>query len=135
MQFAGRLVGNAQLRTTNSGKQVTGFGIAINRNYTAQDGTKVQQTTYFNCALWNRPNITEHLTKGMLVEVTGFPTVRTYTTDSGEARATIDFLVDTLDFLGGSKSNASGNNDDTTPVTEATEEDLVPVISDDDLPF
>lgn len=105
MQVAGRVVDDAQLRTTKSGQQVTGFTVAINRNYKAKDGTRVQQTTYFDCSYWNRPNITPHLTKGKLVNVTGFPSPRAYVTKEGEARGIIDFNVDQLDFLGGGSSD------------------------------
>lgn len=138
MQFAGRLVDNAQLRSTNSGQQVTGFTAALNQNYKANDGTKAQKTTYINCSIWNRPNITPHLTKGLLVQITGFPSVRSYTRKSGEHRGAIDFRVDSLDFLGGSNSKASnGNTDNTVPQAAASPvANAAPgVADDDDLPF
>lgn len=137
MQFAGRLVDDAQLRTTTSGKQVTGFTVAVNENYKAQDGSKVQKTTYIDCAYWNRPNITQHLTKGLLVELTGFPSARAYTTKEGEARGAIDFRVDRLDFLGGSKLNVSSSNiSNAAPQAAAPVANAVAgVADDDDLPF
>lgn len=138
MQIAGRLVDNAQLRSTNSGQQVTGFTVALNENFKAKDGSKVQKTTYIDCAYWNRPNITPHLTKGLLVQLTGFPSVRSYTTKSGEHRGAIDFRVDTLDFLGGSNSKASnGNTGNAVPQAAAAPvANAVPgVADDDDLPF
>lgn len=137
MQFAGRLVDNAQLRTTNSGKQVTGFSVALNENYKDKNGSKMQKTTYVDCSYWNRPNITPHLTKGLLVEVTGFPSARVYTTKSGESRAVIDFRVDRLDFLGRAKSNTvdDSKNQKSSSVNSESFETTVPTISDDDLPF
>ncbi|MCT1526060.1 single-stranded DNA-binding protein [Sphingobacterium lactis] len=137
MQFAGRLVDNAQLRTTTTGQQVTGFTVALNENFKAKDGSKVQKTTYIDCAYWNRPNITPHLTKGLLVQLTGFPSVRSYTTTSGEARGAIDFRVETLDFLGGSNSKASnGNSSNATPKAAANVANAASMVSDDDdLPF
>ncbi|WP_286851101.1 MULTISPECIES: single-stranded DNA-binding protein, partial [Sphingobacterium] len=108
----------------------------LNENYRNHDGSKVQKTTYIDCAYWNRPKITEHLTKGLLVEVTGFPSARTYQTKSGEHRGAIDFRVDRLDFLGKSKSNTSdSNNINAVPTANSPVEDLVPSVSDDDLPF
>lgn len=135
MQFAGTLVDNAQVRTTNSGKQVTGFTVALNENYKAQDGSKVQKTTYIDCAYWNRPNLAQYLIKGMSVQITGFPTAKAYQAKSGEYRGAIDFRVDRLDFLGESKTNASEATDNTDTVVSTTVPDLVPSISDDDLPF
>lgn len=141
MQFAGRLVDNAQLRKTESGHQVTGFTVALNENYKAKDGSKVQKTTYIDCNYWNRPNITPYLTKGLLVEITGFPSARAYTTKQGEARGAIDFRVDRLDFLGGPSQNGVNRNS-TAPVSEQPKGSVVPSLdtigsggSDGDLPF
>lgn len=126
MQLAGRLVGDAQLRETKSGQRVTAFTVALNDSFKKKDGTKVQNTTFVDCAVWNRPNLTDYLVKGLLVELIGFPSPRAYNGKDGEPQARIDFRVDRLNFLGGgqNKKVTAKSSGDQTPGSKDKEDDL-----------
>lgn len=125
MQLAGKLVGNAKLRETQTGQKVTAFTVAMNDQFKKKDGTKVKKTTYIDCSIWNRAAITEFLTKGLVVSIVGFPTSRAYTTNEGDLRSQIEIRVDKLTFLANPYSKDEVKP---TPVEQAQD-------TEDDLPF
>ena len=46
----GRLTRDVELKSTQSGKSVATFSVAVDRAYKAADGSK--QTDFFNCTAW-----------------------------------------------------------------------------------
>lgn len=95
MEITGRLVADAIVRNTNNGKQVTGFRLAINRNYLSK-GEKVQDTTYVDCAYWRTTAIAPYLTKGMVVQLYGYVNASAWVDRNGELRAGLNFHVNEL---------------------------------------
>jgi len=109
MEITGRLVADATIRTTNENKELTGFRVAINRTY-QQDGERKQQTTFIDCAYWRGTNIAPYLTKGLLVQLSGWMYAKAWVSRDAEAMAGLHFNADQITFLGASaQKDASGN--------------------------
>lgn len=95
----GNLTRDPDSRTTQSGKQVCTFTVAVNRRQTAQAGQ--QDTDYFRVNVWGElaNNCAKYLVKGKKVSVTGRISVSTYTTQNGETRASMDVYAEEVEFL------------------------------------
>ncbi|MCM8816601.1 MAG: single-stranded DNA-binding protein, partial [Candidatus Omnitrophica bacterium] len=50
----GRLTRDPELRYTPSGSAVASFRLAINREYTAKDGSKKEQPCFINLVVWGK---------------------------------------------------------------------------------
>lgn len=84
--FGGRLTRDPELRTTQSGKAVANFSIAINEGK--------DKVTFLNCAAWETlaDVISKYCRKGDLVSGTGKIEIRKYEKD-GENRTSTEILV------------------------------------------
>ena len=115
----GNLTRPPELRTTQSGKNVCTFSVAVNgRN---------DKTDYFRVTAWDKlgDNCHKFLDKGRKVAVIGSVSLNTYTANNGENRASIEVLASEIEFLSpktGDQSNApqTANNG----YTEISDEDL-----------
>jgi len=65
----GNLTRDPELRYIPSGTAVTDLGLALNRNWTGQDGQKHEEVTFVDVTLWGRQAelASEYLTKGRQV--------------------------------------------------------------------
>lgn len=106
MEITGRLVADATVRAVNADKNVTGFRVAINRNYKSQ-GEQKQETAYVECTYWRGDGIAPYLTKGMLVQLSGFMTAEPWVSRDGEAQASLKFRTDEINML--TKSGKTGD--------------------------
>jgi single-strand DNA-binding protein len=94
----GNLTADPELRFTASGAAVVGFTVAstpsrFNRETNSwEDGDAL----FMRCSAWRQmaEHITESLTKGMRVIVTGRLQQRSYETREGEKRTTVELQVD-----------------------------------------
>lgn len=107
MELTGRLVADATVRAVNADKNVTGFTIAINRNFKSK-GEQKQETAFVDCTYWRGEGIAPYLTKGMLVHLSGFMTAQPWVSKDGEPMASLKFRTDEIDML--TKSANSGKN-------------------------
>ena len=94
----------------NGGQAVTNFNVATNRQYTASNGEKVKETTWFRVSAWGRQAETcnQYLRTGSQVMVegrlnpdreTGSP--RTYQRSDGTWGASFELTADRVVFLSG----------------------------------
>ncbi|OCX54857.1 hypothetical protein BEL04_08205 [Mucilaginibacter sp. PPCGB 2223] len=115
MEITGRLVADATVRAVNADKNVTGFRVAVNRNYRSQ-GEQKQETAYVECTYWRGDGIAPYLIKGMVVQLKGFMTAEPWISRDGEAMASLKFRTDEINMLtssakkGNRKPTQSGNN-------------------------
>ncbi len=107
MEITGRLVANATVRAVNADKKVTGFRVAVNRNYKSQ-GEQKQETAYIDCTYWRGEGIAPYLTKGMVVHLSGFMTAEPWISGDGEAMASLKFRTDEINMLTRSAKNDTG---------------------------
>ncbi|MBB5395141.1 single-stranded DNA-binding protein [Mucilaginibacter sp. AK015] len=101
MELTGRLVADATVRAVNAEKNVTGFRVAVNRNYKSQ-GEQKQETAFVDCTYWRTDAIAPYLTKGMLVQLHGFMTAEPWVSRDGEPMASLKFRTDEINMLTGS---------------------------------
>lgn len=96
--IVGNLTGDPELRTTQDGKSVCTFTIAVNRKRKI-DGKP--DADFFRVSAWNQmgENCAKYLAKGKKASVVGTVSVRTYETQSGEHRASLEVLADEVEFL------------------------------------
>ena len=106
----GNLVRDPETITTQDGKTVCNFTIAVNRRQ--RNGQGQQEADFFHVAVWGAmaDPCQKYLAKGRKVAVTGPVSVRTYTAQDGAARANLEVLAQDVEFLS-PKSEADENGD------------------------
>ena len=110
--LTGNLGKDAEIKTTPTGKTIIKFSLAVKTGY--RDNERL---TWYNCDYWtDHTNIAEYLKKGALIGVTGEPSLREYSTDSGK-RQSLDVRVKDVILLGSKpNSNETSASDDTEVV-------------------
>jgi single-strand DNA-binding protein len=95
---AGNLTADPELRFTTAGGPVARFTVASTSR--VQDNSSGEwrdgDTLFLRCTVWRRTaeNVVESLRKGNRVVVTGRLQQRTYETDDGQRRSTIELVAD-----------------------------------------
>jgi single-strand DNA-binding protein len=128
----GNLTRDPELTETASGVPVCHFAIAVNRNYSSQDGER--QTDFFNCTAWRTTaeTIARYTKKGKKVAVTGSIQMRNYEDKQGVKRTAVDIIVQDVEFL----SPKDNETLDEVPTRSAkTKPSLQAMDGDDDIPF
>lgn len=95
----GRLTEDCDLRYTPSGKAVGNFTIAVNRDFTNQQGDR--EADFINCVVWGKPAETfaNYTRKGSLVSVAGRLQSRNYENQQGQKVFVTEVVVEHFDFL------------------------------------
>lgn len=78
MLFTGRLTANAEVKAVKGKKQVINFTVALNERWKNKAGDKIEKTAFVECAYWRNPAIGEYLTKGTVVEISGWVDAEVY---------------------------------------------------------
>jgi len=101
----GNLTRDPELRYIPSGTAVTNFDIAVNRVYTAQSGEKKEETSFVRIVVWaKRAEVcAEYLAKGSPVFVEGRLRSRSWETQDGQKRSTIEVIANNVQFLRGAQ--------------------------------
>lgn len=133
MQITGRVTADAEVRTTNSGKKVVGFNVALNRTYVSK-GERKTETKFFECSYWRSEGIAAYLKKGTLVELSGDVDARAFVTRNGEAACALTLRVDNIVLHGSSKEMHSVKQE-IQPVRLEQDVQSVDTIPVPDLPF
>jgi single-strand DNA-binding protein len=100
----GRLTRDPELRHTGSGKAVTNFALACERDF-AEGGEKA--TDFIECVAWRNTAefASKYFSKGKMAVVKGRLQIRTYTDKDGNKRTAAEVVVESLYFCG-DKSNS-----------------------------
>lgn len=132
LTIIGRLTRDPEMRSTQTGKDVCNFTVAVNRRQKKADGTT--DADFFRVAAWNKlaESCQQYLGKGKLVCVTGVVSVSTYQTQDGQTRAQMEVMAEDVEFL--TPKGESGAAPQEQPVAQSPMAAAVPVVSDD-LPF
>jgi single-strand DNA-binding protein len=122
--IVGNLGKDPEMRYTPSGQAVTSFNVASSRQYTREDGTRVDETVWFRVSAWGKQVETcnTYLHKGnrVLVEgrltpdpATGGPHV--WESNGGQTGASYEVSASTVRFLSpkaeGEPVEASGGDE------------------------
>jgi single-strand DNA-binding protein len=106
----GNLTRDPELRYVPSGTAVATFTIAINRVYTSQAGEKKEEVSFIRLVVWGRRAEVcgEYLSKGSPVFVEGRLQSRSWESQDGQKRSTIEVIADNVQFLRGGAADKSG---------------------------
>lgn len=101
----GRLVRDPELRRTDSGKAVTSFSVACDRDFkNSQTGEK--EVDFLDCVAWGSTaeTVERYFRKGQMAMVTGRLQIRQYTDKNGQKRRYAEILVSSVYFCGSKES-------------------------------
>lgn len=113
MVLIGRLTKDAVVSTLKDGRQVVNFTLAVNDGYKPKGSGEWQNlSTFYNCAYWISPKVTDRLKKGNLVEIVGRAFVSAYKDMEGEAKATLHAHVDSIKVHQQMKAGTSMPNEE-----------------------
>lgn len=106
----GRLTKDPELRfAAGSGNAVCRFTLAVNRPF------KRDEADFINCVAFGKTaeTITQYLTKGREMAISGNIRTGSYDAQDGSKRYTTDVAVDSFEFIGSGNGNgAARNNND-----------------------
>jgi single-strand DNA-binding protein len=140
----GNLTRDPEVRYTPKGSAVTDLGIAVNRQYTLENGEKREEVTFVDVTFWGRTAEVagEYLKKGRPIFIEGRLQLDTWDDkQSGQKRSKLKVIGETMQMLGGPRSGGSSpdNGDEgagRTGKPSAPPKSTVPAGPDDDeIPF
>ena len=117
--LTGRLTADPELKTTTSGKAVTSFCIAVDRDKEHSD--------FINIVAWEKTAefITKYFTKGRKIEITGSLQSRKYEDKNGNNRVAYEVFCQRAGFAESKREEKKDEPDDVSKTID----------SDEDLPF
>ena len=97
--LVGRLTKDPELRFTSSNIAVVTFTLAVNRNFTSQDGKS--EADFIQCVAWRKTaeNVGKYVRKGSLVGVDGRIQTRNYEAKDGTRRYITEVVAENVRFL------------------------------------
>ncbi|CAN5810465.1 hypothetical protein BH18ACT11_BH18ACT11_07640 [soil metagenome] len=103
--LAGNLTRDPELRFTQSGTPVCGFGLAVNRVFSKND-----EVDFFDISAWRDlgERVANYKKKGDPVLVEGRLQYRTWESQDGSKRSAVDVVADNVQFLGGRGDSEDG---------------------------
>lgn len=106
--LVGRLTRDPELRTTQTGKNVCDFSIAVQKRIKPQDGSP--DADFFRVSAWGQTAdyVATYLTKGRLVGVDGRLQSRKYQANDGQNREVVEIVADNVQGLDRPKDDAGG---------------------------
>ena len=104
----GRLTRDPECRRTGSGTPVTSFTVAVDRDFSSQDGQK--ETDFIDCVAWRSTAefVHNYFSKGRMIVVSGRLQIRTWKDKDGNNRRTAEVVADNCYF--GDSNKDSGNS-------------------------
>ena len=113
----GRLTRDPEVKTIPSGQTVTNIGVATNRVWTDNNGTKQERVEYHNIVLWGKLGeiAGQYLTKGKQVYVEGRLETRDWTGQDGVKKYRTEIIGNNLIMLGGGSKNSAPSGDNVPP--------------------
>ncbi|MAB75047.1 MAG: single-stranded DNA-binding protein [Verrucomicrobiales bacterium] len=104
VQLMGNITRDPEVRYTPKGTAVTDIGLAINRNYSTDDGDRREETTFVDITFWGRQAevIGEYMKKGRPLYVEGRLQLDQWEDkNTGQQRSRLKVIGDNFQFLGG----------------------------------
>lgn len=132
----GRLTQDPELRYTSNNTPVATFTLAVNRNYTNEDGER--EADFINVAVWKKAaeSVKNYLGKGRQAAVNGRIQTRSYEDENGNKRYITEVIAEGVEFLDSKKESSENTNavaeEQSNPFAEFGSSIE---ISNDELPF
>lgn len=104
----GRLTADPELRYTQTGLAVSDLRLAVNRAYTAADGSRKEEVCFLDVTVWKRTAETcaEYLHKGSPVFIEGRLQMDAWETPDGQKRSKLRVTATNVQFLEGGRGKA-----------------------------
>lgn len=139
--LVGRLTKDPDLRYTANGTGVATFTLAVNRNFTNQDGNR--EADFINCVIWRKSaeTLANYAHKGTLLGVTGRVQTRNYDNQQGQRVYVTEVVADSFQLLESRSNNEKRHDDKQQQNTNTNNSATDPFngssidIGDDDMPF
>jgi len=132
----GNLGRDPELRYTQSGQPVATFSLATSENWTDKtSGEKVEKTEWHRVVVWGRTAelCSQYLAKGRTAYIEGRLQTRDWEDKEGQKRSTTEINAQTVQFLGGPRSQSAGGQPADGP--SESREMGAPPAAGDDVPF
>jgi single-strand DNA-binding protein len=125
--IVGNLTADPELKFTNSGQAQTRFSVAVNRKF-----KETETTSFFNVTAWGSlaENLANSVRKGTRVIVEGRLEQRSWETDKGEKRSTVEISANSVgadlrfNIVNVQNGISGGQNAGRAPAPKAEFEDL-----------
>ena len=95
--IVGNVTRDPEIRFVSSGQANTSFGVAVNRKWQNRQTQEWEESTsFFDVVCWQQlaENVSESVTKGTRVVVTGRLEQRSWENDAGEKRSKVEIVAD-----------------------------------------
>ncbi len=98
--LGGRLTGDPELKTTQSGISVTSFSVAVNRRFSG-GADQQPQADFINVVAWRQQAefVSRYFRKGSSICVVGSIQTRTWTDQNGQKRYATEVVADEINFV------------------------------------
>ena len=128
----GNLTRDPELRYVPSGTAVATFTVAVNRVYTSQAGEKKEEVSFIRVVVWGRRAEVcgEYLSKGSPVFVEGRIQSRSWESQDGQKRSTVEVIADNVQFLRGASGEKAGQ---ASPKADAAPADVATINLNDEI--
>lgn len=116
--ISGNLTRDPEMRTTQGGTVVMGFGVAVNdRRKNPQTGQWEDVPNYVDCTMFgNRASaVSQYLSKGTKVTIEGKLRWHSWQDQNGNNRSKLDIIVDEIEFAPRSQQPQAPVNDEYIP--------------------
>jgi len=116
--LAGNLTRDPEHRVTPGGLSICKLGLAINRNFTTQNGEQREETTFVDVDSFGKQAdvLAKYMSKGRPILIEGRLKLDSWEDkNTGQKRSRLGVVCETFQFLGGGGSGGSGGgqyNDD-----------------------
>jgi single-strand DNA-binding protein len=101
IMLIGNLGRDPEMSYTTSGKAVTRFSLAVNRNTKTSTGERQEETEWFSIIFFDRlaEVSNQYLKKGQKVFIEGRLTTRKYTDKTGVERTAVEVIANDMEML------------------------------------
>ncbi len=112
VMLIGNLTRDPELRHTPKGTAVSEISLAINRNWTNEQGQKQEDTTFVEVTLWGRQAevVQQYVTKGSPIYIEGRLQLDSWDDkETGKKRSKLRVIGENFQFLAGKPGAAGGS--------------------------
>ena len=117
--LVGRLVRDAEARTTKSGKNIAAFTLAVG-------GIEKEYVDFIDCLAWGKTAdvVTKYTSKGKRVGIVGKLHINKYETKDGEKRSRAEVIVNSIQLLSSAEASKKEEAEETKPSDEVSLDDV-----------
>lgn len=108
----GRCTADTEIRTTNTGKEVTSFTVAVDRSFVKAG--EERQADFINVVAWGSTAvfINRYFSKGSMIAIQGRIQTRNYEDKQGNKRTAFEIVASEVSFCGSKNDGNNGVNVD-----------------------